>query len=281
MRNRRLKWEIVIFTGNVRKNEDEINSGIEVGMKIKSIIVDDEKHGRENLAGILQQYFPEVDLVGEAESVDSAVLLIQKTIPDLVFLDIEMPKSNGFQLLERLSDFRFEVIFVTAYDNYAIKAIRFSAADYILKPINLNDLQAAVAKVAGRIQQKQENLRMKHLVYNISQPQNPRIGLPTGDRIEFVEVHKIVRCQGEGNYTHIYFEGNRHLLVAKTLVEFEDLFSEFSFIRVHKTHLVNLNHVVAYLKTDGGILQLSNGDSIAVSRRRKEEVQKMLKLIFR
>ena len=115
-----MKWEIVIFTGNVRKNEDEINSGIEVGMKIKSIIVDDEKHGRENLAGILQQYFPEVDLVGEAESVDSAVLLIQKTIPDLVFLDIEMPKSNGFQLLECLSDFRFEVIFVTAYDHYAI-----------------------------------------------------------------------------------------------------------------------------------------------------------------
>ncbi|NCB08802.1 MAG: response regulator transcription factor, partial [Bacteroidia bacterium] len=235
----------MIFTGNTRKNEHEINSGIEVGMKIKSIIVDDEKHGRENLAGILRQYCPEVDLVGEADSVETAFSLIQRINPDLVFLDIEMPKSNGFQLLERLSDFRFEVIFVTAYDNYAIKAIRFSAADYILKPINLNDLKVAVSKVALRIQQKQENLRMKYLVYNISQPQNPRIGLPTGDRIEFVEVHKIVRCQGEGNYTHIYFEGNRHLLVAKTLVEFEDLFSEFSFIRVHKTHLVNLNHVVA------------------------------------
>ena len=136
-------------------------------MRIKSIIVDDEKHGRENLAGILRQYCPDVDLLGDADSVDAAVLLIQKHNPDLVFLDIEMPKANGFQLLERLMDFRFEVIFVTAYDNYAIKAIRFSAADYILKPINLNDLQTAVSKVAERIHQKQENQRMKQLVYKI------------------------------------------------------------------------------------------------------------------
>lgn len=247
-------------------------------MKIKSIIVDDEKHGRENLEGILKQYYHEVEIVGNADSVDAAVLLIQKHNPDLVFLDIEMPKANGFQLLERFKDFRFEVIFVTAYDNYAIKAIRFSAADYILKPINLNDLQIAVSKVAERILQKQENQRMKQLVYNISQPQNPRIGLPSGDRIEFVEVHKIIRCQGEGNYSHIWFEGNKHLLVAKTLVEFEDLLQEYSFFRVHKTHLVNMKHVVAWLKTDGGILQLSNGDIVAVSRRRKDEVLKILNL---
>ncbi len=250
-------------------------------MRIKSIIVDDEKHGRENLTGIIGQYCPDVDLLGEAESVDAAVLLIQKHNPDLVFLDIEMPKANGFKLLEHLQDFRFEVIFVTAYDNYAIKAIRFSAADYILKPINLNDLQAAVGKVAERIRQKQENQRMKQLVHNISQPQNPRIGLPTGDRIEFVEVDKIIRCQGEGNYTHIYFEENKPLLVAKTLVEFEDLLQEYLFIRVHKAHLVNLKHVKAYVKTDGGTLQLSNGDSIHVSRRRREEVQKILKTGFR
>lgn len=250
-------------------------------MRIKSIIVDDEKHGRENLAGILKQYCPEVALLGEASSVDSAISLIHKYNPDLVFLDIEMPKANGFQLLERFQDFRFEVIFVTAYGNYAIKAIRFSAADYILKPINYNELKTAVEKVADRIQQKQENLRMKQLVYNLGQPGNPRIGLPTGDRIEFVEVNKIIRCQGEGNYSHIYFEENKHLLVAKTLVEFEDLLQEYSFVRVHKTHLVNLKHVVAYLKSDGGILQLSNGDKVAVSRRRKEEVQKMLKVSLR
>jgi two-component system LytT family response regulator len=248
-------------------------------MKIKSIIVDDEKHGRENLAGILKQYCPEAELLGDADSVETAISLISEINPDLVFLDIEMPRANGFQLLEHFKDFRFEVIFVTAYDNYAIKAIRFSAIDYILKPINLNDLQTAVRKVANRIQQKQENQRMKQLVYNITQPQNPRIGLPSGDRVEFIEVNKIIRCQGEGNYTHIYFEGSKHLLVAKTLVEFEDLLQEYSFTRVHKTHLVNLKHVITYVKNDGGILKLSNGDEVPISRRRKEEVQKMLRLM--
>ena len=246
-------------------------------MKIKSIIVDDEKHGRENLAGILQKYCPEIKLVAEANSVDAARKMIEEFDPDLVFLDIEMPKADGFQLLEQLQDFRFEVIFVTAYGNYAIKAIRFSAADYILKPININDLQTAIQKVSERIRQKQENLRMKQLVHNISQPGNPRIGLPTGDRIEYVEVNKIIHCRGEGNYTHIYFDEKKHLLVAKSLVEFEELLQEHSFIRVHKAHLVNLIHVVAYIKTGGGMLQLSNGDEVTISRRRKETVQQRLK----
>jgi len=246
-------------------------------MKIKSIIVDDEKHGRENLSGILKQYCPDVELLAEADSVEKAKSLIQEYHPDLVFLDIEMPKANGFQLLEYFKDFRFEVIFVTAYDNYAIKAIRFSAADYILKPININDLKSAVEKVSSRIQQRQENMQMKQLVYNLGKPQYPRIGLPTGDRIEYVEVREIIRCQGEGNYTHIYFATGKHLLVAKTLVEFEDLLKEYHFIRVHKTHLVNLNHVLSYAKSDGGIIQLSNGDEVVVSRRRKEDVLKKLR----
>jgi len=246
-------------------------------MKIKSIIVDDEKHGRENLAGILKQHCQDVTVLGEADSVETAISLIQTDNPDLVFLDIEMPKANGFQLLEHFKDLNFEVIFVTAFDNYAIKAIRFSAADYILKPINYNDLIFAVNKVAKRIRLREENERVKQLFRNIHQPQNPRIGLPTADSIQYVEVNKIIRCQGDGNYTHFYFEEKKHLLVAKTLVEFEDLLQEYSFIRIHKTHLVNLKHVVAYIKTGGGMLQLSNGDEVAVSRRRKETVQKKLK----
>jgi len=247
-------------------------------MKIKSIIVDDEKHGRENLSGLLKQHCFEVDLVAQTNSVEDAIGLIKKHQPDLVFLDIEMPKKNGFQLLEYFPDFSFEVIFVTAYDSYAIKAIRFSAADYILKPINYLELKSAVNKVSQRIIQKEENRQIKQLYNNIKQPQNAKIGLPTSDRIEFVEADKIIRCQGEGNYTHIYFEEGKHLLVAKTLVEFEDLLKEYHFIRVHKAHLVNIKHVVAYLKTDGGILQLSNGDKVTISRRRKEIVMNSLKL---
>ncbi|WP_319230861.1 LytTR family DNA-binding domain-containing protein [Draconibacterium orientale] len=246
-------------------------------MQIKSIIVDDEKHGRENLAGLLESHCPEVILVGLANSVKSAIQLIKNEKPQLVFLDIEMPGENGFQLLEHFADINFEVIFVTAYDNYAIKAIRFSAADYILKPINFNELKTAVEKVTKRIQKKEENRQIRELNRNILQPDNPRIGLPTNDRIEFVEVKNIVHCKGESNYTHIYLHEKKHLLVAKTLVEFEDLLKEHSFVRTHKSHLVNLKHVVAYSKTDGGTLELSNGDKIFISRRRKDEVLKMLK----
>lgn len=249
-------------------------------MKIKSILVDDEKHGRENLAGILHQHCPDIQLLGEADSVESAISLIHQKNPDLVFLDIKMPKADGFQLLEHFKDFRFEVIFVTAYGNYAIKAIRFSAADYILKPINYHELIEAVVKVSNRIQQKQDNLRLKQLVHNLGHSGNPKIGLPSGDRVEFIEVQKIIHCQGEGNYSHIYFEENKHLLVAKTLVEFEDLLQDYSFIRVHKTHLVNLKHVIAFIKSDGGILKLSNGNKIAISRRRKEDVLTKLKTTF-
>jgi two-component system LytT family response regulator len=247
-------------------------------MKIKSIIVDDEKHGRENLAGILMQHCPDVVISGEANSVESAISLIRQHTPDLVFLDIEMPKANGFQLLEHFKELNFEVIFVTAYDIYAIKAIRFSAADYILKPINYKELKSAVEKVVKRIHLKEENERIKELHRNIQQPENPRIGLPTGDRIEFIDVKSIIHCRGEGNYSHVFLENGNHVLVAKTLIEFEELLQEHGFIRTHKSHLVNLKHVNAYVKSDGGMLQLSNGEKVAVSRRRKEQVLKMLKV---
>jgi two-component system, LytTR family, response regulator len=246
-------------------------------MKIRSIIVDDEKHGRENLAGILRAYCPEIDLLGEADSVESALSLIREQSPDLIFLDIEMPRANGFQLLEHLQDFSFEVIFVTAYDNYAIKAIRFSAADYILKPVNYNDLRTAVEKVTIRIAEKQENQRLKQLYRNLRQPANQRIGLPAGDHIEYADVSKIVRCQGEGNYTHIYINDASHRLVAKTLMEFEDLLQEYGFIRVHKTHLVNLQYVASYIRSQAAV-KLKNGELIPVSRRRKDAVLESLKV---
>ena len=245
---------------------------------ITAILIDDEKSGRENLSGLLREHCPQIRLMGEAISVESAIPLIEKHQPQLVFLDIEMPGANGFKLLEHFRDFSFEVIFVTAYDNYAIKAIRFSAADYILKPINLNELKEAVEKVAARIARKTENKQLKQLFYNVHHPQNPRIGLPTSDRIEFVEVKNIIRCQGESNYTHLFFDNRKPLLVAKTLVEFEELLQEHGFIRVHKTHLVNLKHVTAYIRNDGGRLVLSNNDEVAVSRRRKEFVLERMQI---
>ena len=250
-------------------------------MPISALIVDDEKNGRENLAGLIQSHCPQIRVVGEARSVEQAIAGIQEHQPQLIFLDIEMPGGNGFQLLEHFKDFPFEVIFVTAYDNYAIRAIRFSASDYILKPINLNELIAAVDKVSLRISNRSENERIRQLYLNTMHPANPKIGLPTGERVEFVEVKTIIRCQGESNYTHIYFADRKPLLTAKSLIEFEELLAEYNFIRVHKTHLVNLNQVTSFTKNDGGVLFLSNGDSVAISRRRKEFVLEQLKSSLR
>ena len=246
-------------------------------MTISALIIDDEVNGRENLAGLLKTHFPDINVTSEVASVSEAISAIDRYSPDLVFLDIEMPGGNGFKLLEHYKDFPFEVIFVTAYDNYAIKAIRFSVADYILKPINLNELKTAVQKATKQIELRSENERIKQLYYNVNHPRDPKIGLPTNDRIEFVEVKSIVRCQGESNYTHIYFSDRNPLLVAKTLVEFEDLLQEYDFLRVHKTHLINLKYVTAFLRNEGGQLLLSSNEKISVSRRRKEEVIKRLK----
>jgi len=250
-------------------------------MVINSIIVDDEKNGRENLAGLIREFCPQLRIVAEANSVAQAISGIQQHQPQLVFLDIEMPGGNGFQLLEHFKDFPFEVIFVTAYDNYALKAIRFSASDYILKPINVNELIAAVDKVSQRISQQHENERIRQLYQNTIHPSNPKIGLPNGDRVEFVEVKSIIRCLGESNYTTIYFTNRKPLLVAKTLIEFEELLGDYQFTRVHKAHLVNLQHVTSFTKNDGGILYLSNGDSVAISRRRKEFTLAQLKSVLK
>jgi two-component system LytT family response regulator len=250
-------------------------------MLLSALLVDDEKNGRENLAGLIRSHCPNIRIVAEAASVEQAIRAIQEHRPQLIFLDIEMPGGNGFQLLEYFKDFPFEVIFVTAYDNYAIRAIRFSASDYILKPINLNELVAAVEKVSERIRNRSENERIRQLYLNTMHPANPKIGLPTGERVEFVEVKSIVRCQGESNYTHIYFADRKPILTAKSLIEFEELLAEYGFVRVHKTHLVNLNQVTSFTKNDGGVLLLSNGDSVAISRRRKdftlEQIRKILK----
>ena len=249
-------------------------------MTISALVVDDEKNGRENLTGMIKNYCPQVKIVAEANSVAQAIVEIQDHQPQLIFLDIEMPGGNGFQLLDHFKDFPFEVIFVTAYDNYAIKAIRFSASDYILKPINLNDLIIAVEKVSQRIRHQNENERIRQLYLNALHPTDPKIGLATGDRVEFVEVKSIIRCQGECNYTNLYFTDKKPLLVAKSLIEFEELLNEYNFIRVHKTHLVNLNHVASFNRNDAGILIMSNGDKVSISRRRKDFTISQLKRVL-
>ena len=243
---------------------------------IQAILVDDEKNGRENLRGLLNQYCPEVLLVAEAQNAIQAIDLIREHQPELVFLDIEMPGGNGFKVLEFFKEPQFSVIFVTAYDHYAIQAIRFSALDYILKPIDVTLLRSAVDRFVE--QKSTDDRRLEQFLKNESRTNgNKRIALPMTDKIDYIEINAIIKCQGEANYTRFYLTGGKEYLVSKSLVEYEEILNGFGFIRTHKSFVVNLAHIVSFVKADGGYLLMSDQSSVPVSRRKKELVLKEIK----
>ncbi len=247
---------------------------------MKAIIIEDEKSNRDNLAKILSEYCPTVDVVDLCASAISGRKSIVEHQPDLIFLDIEMPGGNGFSLLESIDEINFEVIFVTAFNHYGIKAVKFCALDYLLKPVDILELSQAVEKVEKRLAEKSENLRMKTMLSNRqTNAHNPKIALPLSDKIEFIEIASIVRCQGEGNYTHIHQTSGNTILASKTLKEFDELLSDHYFLRTHQSHLINLNEVQSYEKRDGGYIKMKDGSSVSISRQRKEMVMQRLKKI--
>ena len=247
-------------------------------MKIRAIIVEDEKSNRDNLAKILGEYCNSVEIVALCSSAVEGRKAISELQPDLVFLDIEMPGGNGFSMLESLGQINFEVIFVTAFDHYGIKAVKFCALDYLLKPIDLLELTHAVEKVEQRLAEKSENLRMKTMLSNQkSELTNPKIAIPLSDKIEFVEVSSIVRCEGDGNYTNFFLKNGDKIIASKTLKEFDELLSDYNFLRVHQSHLINLNEVKSYIKTDGGYIKMNDGSSVSIARLRREMVLEKLK----
>jgi Response regulator of the LytR/AlgR family len=240
---------------------------------IRTILIDDEPNNLTNLKTLLNQYCLEIAVIGEASSARQGSELIELINPDLVFLDVEMPGQNGFDMLSRLSQIRFELVFVTAYNNYALKAIKFNALDYILKPIDIEELIASVGRVKQRLADKSQ-LEFTRLAFqNLQLPRkNNRIALASADKVEFFEVDTIIRCLGENNYTRFYFENGQSRLVSKPLSEYEELLSDFNFIRVHKSHLVNGQKIVSFIKSDGGYVKISDGSSVPVSRRKKDEL---------
>lgn len=244
--------------------------------KIRAIIVDDEKNGRENLSGVLKEYCQGVEVCGEAASAIEAIKIIEELKPELVFLDIEMPGGNGFQVLECFKTPEFKVIFVTAYNHYAIQAIRFSALDYILKPIDALLLKAAVQRFAA-IKQEQDK-RLENFLLNATTPQNEKkIALPFTDKIDFIKVTDIVKCKGEASYTKVYLTNGKEILTSKPLIDYEEILQEYGFIRSHKAYIVNIAHVDSFIKSDGGFLKMSDKSEVPVSRRKKEEVLNSLK----
>lgn len=245
---------------------------------LRAVIVEDEKRSREALEGLLKLYCKNLDVVGEAENVHEGLNVIRQQNPDVVFLDIQMPDGSGFKLLERIERIDFDVIFTTAYDQFAIKAIRYSALDYLLKPIMPEDLVNAVNKAEKNIQIQKSRDNIKVLLENISLPpaESPKIILSTSEKINVVKIDEIIRCESDNYYTMFYFINDKRLLVSKTLKEQEELLSEHNFIRPHKSHLINVKYIKSYLKSEGGMILMEDGSKIPVSRRKKEYIMEVL-----
>jgi two-component system, LytTR family, response regulator len=237
---------------------------------MKAIIVDDEEKSRVTLKNLVERHCPQVEMAELCESVDAGLKAIRKHSPELVFLDIEMPFHNGFELLEKIGKPDFEVIFTTAYEHYAIKAIKFSALDYLLKPVDVDELKAAVEKVASKPKEK-EPARYDLLLATLKS-KSAKIAVPTFDGLQMVNAEEIVKCTADESYTHITLTGGQKLVVSRILKDFEELLSGLNFFRVHNSSLINLAHVKKYVKGDGGYLVMTDGETVEVSRRKKNEL---------
>ena len=236
-----------------------------------------ERNGQKSmdvLNSLLEKYCDYVKVLAEAEGVADGVEKINKHKPDVIFLDIQMPDGSGFSLLEKLDKIDFDIIFTTAFDQYAIRAIKYSALDYLLKPISPDDLIIAVERVRQRKLHKVQNQNIEVLLENIKRPEEepPKIVLSTSDKIHVVDVGNIIRCESDNYYTRFFFREGAPLLISKTLKENEELLSDHNFIRPHKSHLINIKYIKAFLRIDNGYIQMIDGSEIPVSRRKREKI---------
>ncbi len=242
---------------------------------IRSVIIDDELNNIDNLTGLLKLYCPQVMVAGTAMNADEGARLIRDSAPQLVFLDIQMPGKTGFDMIRGLSEHNFEIILITAFDTYGIQAIRFSALDYLLKPVNIAELKAAVLKAETRIREKQKNYELENLLAIISNREAKsvhKLALPTLKETRFVYPREIVRCESSNTYTSFYLSSNEKIVVSKPIYECEELLADFGFLRCHQSHLVNRHFVKSWVKENGGQLLLENGTLVPVSRSKKEAV---------
>ena len=246
---------------------------------ITAIIVDDEPYSCETLATLLERYCPDVKLLDICYSGVSALKSINELKPQLLFLDIEMPHMNGFELLEKLPKLDFELVFTTSYDQYAIKAFRFSALDYLLKPIDQDDLRKSVQKAINSTDHVTTQ-QIKVLFEKLNQPGIAinKIAIPTMEGLQMIFVDSIISCTADRNYTVIILKNNQKIVASRTLKELEEMLEDYSFLRVHHSYLVNLNEVSKYVRGEGGYLVMSDGSTVNVSRSRKESLLKTLKI---
>ncbi len=250
---------------------------------LTTILVDDEEDSRITLRNFLGRYCPDVTVLGEAGSVSEAVELIRELKPTLVFLDINMPQENGFMLFEHIPEPDFYVVFITAYDEYALKAIKHSALDYILKPINIKELMLAVSRAQSLHQKQDMQSQLASLMQAIPRNNNnlEKLMLPLSDGFVYVPVQEIIRCEASGNYTVFYFTSRSKMVVCNTLGYYEEVLAGYGFIRVHHQHLINQHHVERYQRGRGGTVVMCDQKEVAVSQRKRDEFLRMMGFIAR
>ena len=247
---------------------------------IKAVIIDDEKDSIDTLKWKLENYCPDVSVISSFEKPADGVSYLKKNPVDLLFLDIEMPMLTGFDVLEELGrDISFDIIFITAYDNFGIQAVKFSALDYLLKPVQNKELKEAIDKHLKKTQQKIPSEQIDLLLNNVQaerKGKRGRIALASKESIEFVDPNDIVVCEANSNYTNVYLVEGRKRVISKTLKDFEEMLLPYNFYRVHNSHLINLNYIKKYIRSEGGHVMLQDGTVIDISRRKKEEFLKMI-----
>lgn len=255
---------------------------------IKAIIIDDEPKSRISIKGMLDLYCPNVEVIAEAECVETGIEAIRAHHPQVVFLDIKLAGKTGFDILEKLEKDKdkellkpFKVIFISAYDSFGIKAIKFSALDYLLKPIDPKELVKAIRKVESKTHfEENTNQTLSVLLENFEhspEVNNKRIVIPTSTGMHVYKIKDIVRCQSDSSYTKFFFDTGKTLLTSKTLKEFDELLSDYRFERVHKSHLINMAYVERYVLSDGGYLIMHDGAKLPVANRKKQYVLNLLK----
>ena len=240
---------------------------------MKAIIVDDEPAVRNIISTLLNDSFRDITVSAQAGSVQEGFAAVTEHQPDLLFLDVELPDGLGFDLLKKLSPVRFRTIFITGHQEYALDAIKVSALDYILKPIDLDELSVAITRAREIINHEEEQLKMQALSENLAGKKVlKRIILRTADALQLISVSDIIRAEAESNYTHFHLAGGKHIMVSRTIKEYEAMLSGSGLIRVHQSHIVNLNHIDKFFKHDGGYLQLKDGSTVPVSANLKQKV---------
>lgn len=245
--------------------------------KIKAVLVDDELNSLENLTQKLHEFCPQIEIMGSFQKPEEAINFIKGNSPDVLFLDIEMPRMSGFRMLEELGEYDFDIIFTTAYNHYSIDAIRISAFDYLVKPIGIEDLQQAVDRLDRSLhRQTREKIDVLKRSLGEQKSQEDKIAISTTEGIEFIPIKNILHIESRSNYSKIYLPDNKTMLVSKILKDFEELLVPYHFYRVHNSHLINLNYIKKYVRSKGGHVMLQDGTTIDISRRKKEDFLKMI-----